>query len=75
MLNSIFCHPTFAMSGALAWQVQNRSLIKLYFVVWRGVRTGDFFFNPGFSSPRAVLLSLSHTLFIIMPPITQQIGT
>lgn len=65
MLNCIFCHPTFAMSGALAWQVKNRSLIKIY-ILWLG---GEFarviFFYPGFSSPcvRVLLSAFTHSIY------------
>lgn len=65
MLNCIFCHPTFAMSGALAWQVKKQILNKnIYFVVGRGVRTG-YFFYPGFSSPcvRVLLSAFTHSIY------------
>ena len=32
--------PTFAMTGALAWQVTNLIKIQFFVVFWRGVRTG-----------------------------------
>lgn len=49
------CHPTFAMSGALAWQVKNRSSIKSLFCgFWRGDRMGYYFSRVLLSSVRVL---------------------